>query len=492
MDYYMKRVETHGFFETWEDVLRIATADDVKDFSKFYEAGLAVENKHDKKRNGVYFTPEDVAGMMGHWFSLMNGENVSDVGCGVGNLVLAFLKVIGTEKARELILGDRLFLYDRSMLALRICKRSICLLYGEDLNEHIRVVHGDFLDRDIHLPKNCKVLSNPPYFRIEAVSERWNVTEVMNDSKELYAAFMEKIMDEAVGSIILTPQSFLGGKKFLSLRKKMSEHHCSIFAFDNEPGTIFIGRKQGMFTPHGNKNYVRAAITRCDGTDDNFKGCNVSGMIRFHNKERGELFGGYGQVGRFLGSSLQKVDDTNTKFAKCFPDLEWVLEKLNRRAVKFGTLLSEDGEFKMCVPNTCRYFTVASLVDLKRDGKYTLSFKMREERDLMYCWVNSSFCYWHWRLYDGTIVYQLGLLKDMPVVVDFKEGNKTRLLEIAKEMQSKEGQCMRLNKMRGVPQENILFPETYRNEINAIILEELGIQSESDLFYIVHSNSIFG
>lgn len=140
MDYYMKRVETHGFFETWEDVLRIATADDVKDFSKFYEAGLAVENKHDKKKNGVYFTPEDVAGMMGHWFSLMNGENVADVGCGVGNLVLAFLKVIGTEKARELILGDRLFLYDRSMLALRICRRSICLLYGEDLNEHIRVV----------------------------------------------------------------------------------------------------------------------------------------------------------------------------------------------------------------------------------------------------------------------------------------------------------------------------------------------------------------
>lgn len=348
------------------------------------------------------------------------------------------------------------------------------------------------MDKDIHLPKNCKVLSNPPYFRIEAVSERWNVTEVMDDSKELYAAFMEKIMDEASGSIILTPQSFLGGKKFLSLRKKMAEHYCSIFAFDNEPGTIFIGRKQGMFTPHGNKNYVRAAITICDGTDDNFKGCRVSGMIRFHNKERGELFGGYGQVGRFLGSSLQKIDETNTKFAKCFPDLEWTWEKLKKRGVKLSTLLSEDGEFKMCVPNTCRYFTVGSLVDLKRDGKYTLSFKTREERDLMYCWVNSSFCYWHWRLYDGTIVYQLGLLKDMPVVVDFKEGNRTRLLEIAKEMQSKEGQYMRLNKMRGVPQENILFPETYRNEINAIILEELGIQSESDLFHIVHSNSIFG
>ena len=489
IDYYLDRVESHGFFETWEDVLRIATADDVKDFSKFYEAALAIENKHDKKRNGVYFTPEDVAGMMARWFMSLPGEKVADVGCGVGNLILAYLKLLGREKAREFILSDRLYLYDRSLLALRICRRSICLLYGEDLKEHIRWVHGDFLDRGHHLPKNCKVMSNPPYARIEEVSDRWNVTDTIEEGKELYSAMMEKILDESVSSVILTPQSFLGGKKFLPLRKKMDSHSGFIFAFDNEPGTVFIGRKLGMFTPHGNKNYVRAAITICDNNPDN-KGFRVSGMVRFHNKERERLFG-TDEIMKFLGNTYQTMDGTE-KYAKCFPELEGTFTRLALRGEKFGELLSDDGEFPLCVPNTCRYFTVGSVMDLKRDGKYNFKFKDEDTRDLMYCWVNSSFCYWHWRLYDGSIVYQLGLLKDMPVVVDFKDGNKARLLGLAREMQGRENECMRLNKMRGVPQENILFPETYRNEINAIILDELGSSANADIFKVVHSNSIFG
>ena len=78
---------------------------------------------------------------------------------------------------------------------------------------------------------------------------------------------------------------FISGSKFYSLRKEMCDlGNGFIVAFDNVPGNIFCGRKQGIFNTN-TANSVRAAITVLNRSGT-LKGFRVSPMIRFKNEER--------------------------------------------------------------------------------------------------------------------------------------------------------------------------------------------------------------
>ena len=37
----------------------------------------------------------------------------------------------------------------------------------------IVIYTGDFLDKDIHLPRSSKVISNPPYHKVVSIPENW-------------------------------------------------------------------------------------------------------------------------------------------------------------------------------------------------------------------------------------------------------------------------------------------------------------------------------
>lgn len=54
--------------------------------------------------------------------------------------------------------------------------------------------------------------------------------------------FMEKIIQQSVSSVIITPYSFIGGTKYYALRKTMNHYHGFIVVFDNVPGNIFKGK----------------------------------------------------------------------------------------------------------------------------------------------------------------------------------------------------------------------------------------------------------
>ena len=72
---------------------------------------------------------------------------------------------------------------------------------------------------------------------------------------------MEKIFTQSRSAVVITPFSFISGKKFYSLRKEMCDiGNGFIVSFDNVPGNIFCGRKQGIFNTN-TANSVRAAIT---------------------------------------------------------------------------------------------------------------------------------------------------------------------------------------------------------------------------------------
>lgn len=289
---YQKDVELYGLSELWDlicnYVLNFNGNDllNVNKFGELYEIGLAIENKIQKKNNGQYYTPEDVANVMSLYFADLKGENVCDVACGTGKLILTYLDLLGKEKARSLILDKKLYLYDSDETALNICKTSILLKYGKDLEHCINIISGDFLSKEVKLPKNCKVISNPPYANIKETGFDWQNTKVLNDSKELYSCFMEKIITQSRSSVIITPYSFISGKKFYSLRQIMNNYNGEIYSFDNAPGNIFCGRKHGIFNTN-TSNSVRAAITVV--RSDNANGFKLTPLIRFKQTERKEL-----------------------------------------------------------------------------------------------------------------------------------------------------------------------------------------------------------
>jgi hypothetical protein len=497
---YLKSIDEVGLDETWLGIIKRFEGNDpshvdgvlsIGNFGELYEIGLAHVNKESKKELGKYFTPEDVATLMAKWLDTLPGENVCDVCCGVGNLILAYLKHIGKRRARELIKSKKLWLYDKDDLALWICVNTIGIIYGSDVVGYIHSIPGDFLNGCRRLPENCKVVSNPPYAKVENFPEDWDQTVVLHETKELYAAMMEKILSQCgmKGAVLLTPQNYLGRGKFKALREKLSTGYAGfVIPFDNTPGQLFNGRKHGVFNSN-KQNQVRPAIMVVD-SEHWGNGIRVAGMVRFRNGERDKVL-----EPKFFDDLIGDVAQRpkSDRYAKCFPSLEplllaWKLAGLHN---SFGSYLNPNGKHALNFATTCRYHTVAYVSDLFRSGKRTLRFNDEETRDLAYCFLNSSFCYWHWRLYDGEITYQQGMLEEMPVFFPRLSPYRKRLLEIAKEMQAIEKDNITRKKNSGKMMENIKFPEKYRDEINDILLKQLNMDCDHHVFDIVHAHSVY-
>ena len=88
LEKYIKDIENDGLSYTWAYICDYVLAygenrDFLKvcNFGEMYEIGLAIKDKKQKKNNGQYYTPEDVASTMGEWFESLDGENVCDHYC---------------------------------------------------------------------------------------------------------------------------------------------------------------------------------------------------------------------------------------------------------------------------------------------------------------------------------------------------------------------------------------------------------------------------
>lgn len=496
---YLLSIDKIGLNDTWMDILGKFKGNpgytngvlSISNFGELYEIGLAHVNKQSKKELGKYFTPEDVATLMAKWFDDLPGENVCDVCCGVGNLILAYLKLIGRSRARDLIKSGRLWLYDKDELALHICVNTIGFIYGDDVVGYIHLRPGDFLDESVHLPLDCKIISNPPYAKVDEIPGNWWTTVIVHETHELYAAMMEKILTEVGGrgAVLLTPQNYLGRGKFKTLREKLGSGFSGfVIPFDNIPGQLFNGKKHGVFNTN-HQNQVRPAILVTDSRKWGI-GLNVAGMIRFRNSERDKVLTPE-FLSKFIGNTPQRTN--GGRYAKCFPQLEPLMFAWKTKSIgeKFGDFVCDDGECKLNFVTTCRYNTVAYVSNLYRSGRRTLGFKDSDTRDLAYCWLNSSFCYWHWRLYDGEITYQQGMLDEMPVFFNKLSSDARRLLvDIAKEMQSIEASHISKKKNSGKIMESVKFPDEYRTKINNILLLELGAKYDGHDFDLVHAHSV--
>ena len=499
IEQYVKDVEKIGLSATWDNIcsyiLQFGEKNElinISNFGEMYEIGLATEDKIKKKKSGQYYTPDDVALVMSQWLDKCDGDNVCDVACGTGKLILTYLDYIGKRKALNLLKNGRLYLYDYDRVALKVCKTSLLVKYGQDLCDSIHDVYCDFLDKNVVLPENCKTISNPPYAAMQDISNNWILTDVIRESHEWYSSFMDKIFSQSKSTVIITPYSFVSGNKFYSLRKKMCElGNGFVVVFDNVPGNIFCGRKHGIFNTN-TANSVRAAITVLK-TSNTKKGFRISPMIRFKNEERKELLK-CEILESTINDDVQIVNDKNKSFKKVSKELKHVYDNwINSSTLTVKDLISKkQNDYMIDMPNTCRYNTTASSTKLSRGGSITFYVNNEDEYYFLYCFINSSFTYWWWRIYDGGITYPSSLLNSMPVPFNkLTQKDKEEFKEIAKEMISKEKDYISTKVNAGVVQENIKFPDKYKNLINSKILHILECNDEPSIFDQVHANKFF-
>ncbi len=492
---YCDDVLTLGLEKTWdniceylrnngENVLGILKVDN---FGELYEKGLALVDKNKKKASGQYYTPDDVATVMANWLKPLDGENICDVACGTGKLILTYLQLFEKKEVQKFLSQKRLFLYDIDKTALNVCKSIILYTYGYEYEDDINIICADFLDKNVKLPENCKVITNPPYANISEIPTTWVQTNVQKDTKELYSSFMEKIIEQSKSSVIISPYSFLGGSKFYSLRLLMNDYNGFIVSFDNVPGTIFCGRKHGIFNTN-TSNSVRAAITVVQNSPKNGSGFKISPLIRFKAIERNLLLKN-DVLESFLNPQFQKVCDTAKMYYKCDKRLDEIFEKW--QAISDKTLsdyVTVGGKYSIYMPNTCRYYTTSSAVKMNRNGQISLSFDDEDVFYYVYCLINSSLAYWHWRLYDGGITYPKSLLLTIPVFYSkLSIDDKTFFKDVAQKMISSANDFLITKNNVGL-QENIKYPKAYRDKLNQKILDILGIDENANIFDIIHSN----
>lgn len=460
----------------------------VANFGELYERGLALQDKEEKKQSGQYYTPPDVARVMAEWLDRVPGEEVCDVACGTGNLILAYLDFIGEERARAMLVEGKIWLYDLDAVALRICATAVVLRYGKACADGLRLCQDDFLSREVALPLGAKVISNPPYAAIKSFNPSWRPTETLLQGRELYAAFLEKIWEQSVGSVVITPYSFIGGAKFLPLRRQMNARTGFVVSFDNIPGTIFIGRKHGIFNTNKG-NSVRAAITVAQPVTMGETGFRISPLIRFQRSERSRLLRCATLEG-FLGRTLQHIGDDHPCFAKCDARLEPILRRWEEASTTtLGQCLCARGGAELFVPNTCRYFTVASQQRLSRSGQIVLRLPDEWLYWYVFGMINASFAYWHWRLYDGGITYPSGLLAKLPLFPKLlSQADKDFFRAIGQEMTARATSFI-VTKNNVGTQQNLKYPRSYRDALNRRLLDILGLAQSETCFDVLHSNA---
>src|SRR5690625_44080 len=490
LETYYQLLDDLGLDDTWNLIikeLRNNTLAEINktflhfdDIGELYEIGLAYTNKIQKKEMGKYYTPTDVSNVMAKL--LLEQEDITklaDVACGTGNLIIEVIKEINKTKKLDVvnfIKEGNLYLYDLDLLAIKICVAKIELLLDEDLIDYINIIPGDFLNKSIELPNDVTVITNPPYSLFKTFKRSWTKSEVAMQSKDLYASFIDKILDKSIWSVIVSPQSFLVSDKFSLLREKIGQNFSGeIFSFDNVPGTLFNGRKHGIFNTNS-ANGVRASISLIK--NNGITGFRLSHLIRFRSEQRKNVINL-----RFLRSKLGRISQDLSRPLKIFKELEpLVYDVLNSNHMTVADLIESDpknqkDELRLSVSTSARYFTVVSKSELDRNGQFQIYAKNNDYLLILYALLSSSYVYMWWRIYDGGILFTRRWLMKTPIKKEILNKNK-ELDDIIINMIKNERNYLSYKKNAGKKQESIKFPNKYREKLNQVLFPKYAEKME--------------
>lgn len=487
LEFYESIVKKYDLSNVWNVLIKFLKEKGVKFFSekvvdfyeigRLYEIGLAIKNKYLKKETGKYYTPKDVSQLMAKLL-IENSTltSIVDAGCGCGNLIIELLSQIKEKNPNHFDeIKKNIYLYDLDKTALLICVARLSTYFNID-DSIIHTNQEDFLSKKVIIPPNAFVISNPPYSKIRDIDDNWEYKEAIFQSKDLYIGFIEKIICNSKKAVIVSPQSYIVGKKFSKIREILYKNgNGEIYSFDNVPGTLFNGRKEGIFNTNS-ANGVRASILVFNRS--NIKGYRLTHLIRFKTYER-DLVINFDYIKNQLGKKIQNL----SRPLKVFKELEdFVYSINNNKTIK--DLLELDKykqKEKLCinVNSSARYFIVGSITKMCRNGMYSLYAKDKNSFYQLYTLINSSYVYLWWRMLDGGILVSRNLILDIPLPQNNFMCND--VISYCEKMMKEENKYLVYKKNAGKFQESIKFPDQYRERLNELMFGKYP-------FYLIHSN----
>lgn len=438
-------IEKYGLKETWEALIYnnskiedFASNENIKEdllkdldyyqITDLFEETLAYDNKLNKKENGQYYTPDDVCDFLAKQVDDFPDGVWCDPCCGTGNISYKLIE-------RNPKLLDTMIFCDLDSLSLKLCRFLFSKFFNRDYYSLINFYNVDFLKSNL---KYDYIIMNPPYIKLKGMKE------------DLYVSFMKKACD-CKGFISITPQTFNSSNDAKELREKVLKFsNIKIYNFDNIPGTIFNGKKKGVFNTN-TSNSVRAALTVCN---NNKKSQKITPLIRWTSEQRKELF-------NKVDNLLVDTELNKNIFLKIYPNTK---ELLDYGDISLKELKSnKETKWKLTIPSTPRYYISASIRDLNRSSKHILYFNNENDMLLAYLFLNSSYSYWWWRINDGCITLSKTVLENLKIK---KIDLPMDLISSLKE-EEKNNLVVKLN--AGKPNENIKHSKELIKSINSYL-----------------------
>lgn len=440
--------------------------------SILYEFSLAHVNHASRKKEGQYFTPDDVAFFLAQKSAFFPEGVWLDVCSGIGNL--SHWLTQRQENPEHFILNN-LKLIDRDPLALLVARALFAIHFQHSEENIFGRIKENFIVQNVlddePLPQHDYVILNPPYVA-STIDERFQSAK----ARDLYAYTVEKIATSSKGFISITPQSYTNSSKFSGFRKMLmdTQKAFDIYVFDNIPDPIFRGVKFGSQNTN-TVNSTRASVIVANPASKD--GYRITPMLRWKSSQRAMML----DTAHTFLTSFTPTSDLYPKLDKGLKPLYDELVQSNLKTVKDYVSLSPT-EHKLIVPTTPRYFISASRRKLERSSFKELHFKDKETADRMYLLLNSSLLYWWWRVNDGGMTLSGATLFSLPVLDSITVDDA-----LVKRLEQSEQDNLVVKLNAGKPNENIKHPMDLIADLNSHLVPNYAVE-----LLKTHRNSYFG
>lgn len=486
----------HGGLARFADVLAHPVLDSIEptphnalqhatiaEMSVVHEFLLASGDMAEKRRQGQFYTPDDVARFMVSKSDAFPLGVWLDPCCGVGNLTYW---LVSRQPNPEAFLLQYVRCSDLSGGALLSARIILAVAFQDRERDLFSALEPNFVQRDYlsggpsHVPGNLPhdyVLMNPPYVGVEADSYRLFRSA---RSRDLFAYFTEKALRTSRGVIAITPQSFTHGRRHQDLRSVMLERpsRIQIFCFDNVPDNIFRGLKFGSENSNS-VNSTRAAVFVSKAcSESETPSLRITPLIRWTTRERTRMFDMADQL-------LAEPTVVNQRvFPKIYRGLEALYDQMESWEERLSDLLVDPSIGTIInVPTTPRYFISAVRRNLSRSSITQFAIADSDVRRV-YLTLNSSLAYLWWRIHDGGMTLSKATLMSMPMPPSVDFGSDQAIC-LEQEFLASEATNLVFKRNSGKNNENVKHPLALVERLNNFVAPD-----HATRLIEIHSNTL--
>jgi predicted RNA methylase len=375
--------------------------------------------EEEKKENGIYYTPDDIALFMAQKAkSIDDNQGVwLDPCCGLGILSIHLASL---QEDPVHFVKNRLIINEKDPKQLKIALQN----FEEKFGVTPKYFNKDFLEYDF---KEDFVIMNPPYFKYK--------------ENNIYGYFLNKVCKSTKGFVSINPVSFTNGEKFKNVRKNiLAFKSVNLYHFDNIPGSIFKDAKVRVSIVFAHNNKVEHKTT---------------GLIRWKSKDRKKMI-------KDLDKNLSDAIFSEDIFYKTSKNTtHHISQKLTLK-----DFVVESSEFPIFVTNSPRYFITASSQQLDRNGQIKIYLKDIESYKNALILLNSTYLYWWWRICDSSLTLTKKTLLSLPwVELSFEDDIVNKIIDSESNHKVYKKNAKKL-------QENIKHPKNLIVELNSLFLED--------------------